>query len=102
MVESRMDMLNTPQKQSLRVSLANSPWGKPFQLGKSLYSGHLLVGIPENPFNMHHAFARQLVTTCFIRAVLYYNTTFEALHAEPRECLLYFCTPTANGMVSED
>ncbi|KAG2110714.1 hypothetical protein DEU56DRAFT_758365 [Suillus clintonianus] len=81
-VESRLDILDSYQKQSLRVSLANSYWGKPFQLGKCLYSGHLLVGIPENPFDMHPAFSRQLITTCFIRAVLYYNTTFEALLGE--------------------
>ncbi|KAG0693259.1 hypothetical protein DFH29DRAFT_881584 [Suillus ampliporus] len=43
---------------------------------------HLLVGIPENPFNMQPTFARQLITMCFIRAVLYYNTTFEALLGE--------------------
>lgn len=68
-METRLDTLDKSQKDSLKVSLTNSAWSKPFQLGKCLYSGHLLVGIPENQFNMHHAFSRQLITTCFIRAV---------------------------------
>ncbi|KAG2105839.1 uncharacterized protein F5147DRAFT_775152 [Suillus discolor] len=81
-MESRLDTLDSSQKQSLRESLVGSGWNKPLQLGKCLYSGHLVVGIPENPFNVHHAFSRQSITTCFIRAVLYYNTTFEALYEE--------------------
>ncbi|KAG1890189.1 hypothetical protein F4604DRAFT_1673655 [Suillus subluteus] len=82
----REDLFDTCQKKSLKNALVNSPWDGPIRLGKLLYVGHLLVGLPTNPFAIHEADSRWLITTSFLRALHLDLQIYEQLCDEPYEC----------------
>ncbi|KAG2092955.1 uncharacterized protein F5147DRAFT_657564 [Suillus discolor] len=78
----REDPLDSHQRTTYKNWLAQSPWGRPYKLARYLYIGYLLVGLPANPFNIPSEVSRQLITTCFLKALVFDNQTYESLSNE--------------------
>ncbi|KAG1861375.1 hypothetical protein C8R48DRAFT_774123 [Suillus tomentosus] len=79
---SKEDLLDACQKKSLKIMLPNSPWESPIKLGKLIYGGYLLVGLPTNPFAIHEVDSRWMITTSFLRALHLDLQTYEQLRTE--------------------
>ncbi|KAG2144248.1 hypothetical protein DEU56DRAFT_754311 [Suillus clintonianus] len=77
------DPLDKGQKLLLKGLLAASPWGRLIKLAKYLFIGHFLVGMPANPFLVPEAISRQLITTSFLRALRFYQKTYDEVSSEP-------------------
>lgn len=80
------DSLDCHQKKLLKVALVTSPWGRPIKLARYLYVGHILVGMPVNPFSMREPDCRRLITTSFLRALHLDLKTYEELREIPCGC----------------
>ncbi|KAG1722649.1 hypothetical protein EDD22DRAFT_854110 [Suillus occidentalis] len=78
-----LDHHHLRHKKLLKTALATSLWGHPIKLGKMLYAGHLLVGLPVNPFAIHEVDSRWLITTSFLKALHLNTQTYEQLHDVP-------------------
>ncbi|KAG1879491.1 hypothetical protein C8R48DRAFT_668321 [Suillus tomentosus] len=75
----RDDSLDCNQKKSLKLALLTSCWGRPIKLARYIYVGHILVGMPANPFSMREPDCRQLITTSFLRALHLDLKTYEQI-----------------------
>ncbi|KAG1881541.1 hypothetical protein C8R48DRAFT_766561 [Suillus tomentosus] len=75
----RDDSLDCNQKKSLKLALLMSCWGRPIKLARYIYMGHILVGMPANPFSMREPDCRQLITTSFLRALHLDLKTYEQI-----------------------
>ncbi|KAG1892963.1 uncharacterized protein F5891DRAFT_986287 [Suillus fuscotomentosus] len=79
----RDDSLDCNQKKSLKLALLTSCWGRPIKLASHIYVGHILVGMPANPFSMREPDCRQLITTSFLRALHLNLKTYEQIREIP-------------------
>lgn len=96
----RDDTFDRFQKKSLKTALAASLWGRPIKLGKMLYAGHLLVGLPVNPFAIHEVDSRWLITTSFLKALHLNTQTYEKLCDVPRGCSFSILSVITNHVIS--
>jgi hypothetical protein len=96
----REDMFDRCQKKSLKVALATTSWGRPIKLGKMLYAGHLLVGLPVNLFAIHEVDSRWLITTSFLKALHLNLQTYEQIRDVPRGCSLPILSVITNHVIS--
>lgn len=79
----RDDSLDCSQRRSLKLSLLTSPWGRPIKLAKFIYVGHILVGMPANPFSMREVDCRRLITASFLKALHLDTKTYEEIREIP-------------------
>lgn len=93
----REDLLDACQKKSLKILLPNSPWDSPIKLGKLIYAGYLLVGLPTNPFTIHEVDSRWMITTSFLRALHLDLQMYEQLRTE-----LCRCSPRTLNVITND